>query len=85
VPTYEYECRNCGHRFEKFQNISAGVLRKCPECGGSLKRLLGTGSAVMVKGSGDGTCDFPESAGACDRETPCCGADEPCSRSPRRS
>lgn len=76
MPTYEYECRDCGHRLERFQPMTAAPLRKCPECGGRLKRLIGTGAAVVVKGSG--------SAGpACGRDSPCCGRDTPCDSRPR--
>ena len=45
MPTYEYECRKCGHKLEKFQSITAAPLKKCPSCGKmSLHRLLGAGA-----------------------------------------
>ncbi len=53
MPTYEYRCRSCDYEFERFQSMSAPVLKKCPECGKlSLKRLIGSGAAVLFKGSG---------------------------------
>jgi putative FmdB family regulatory protein len=52
MPTYEYECDKCKHRFEAFQTMSAKLLKKCPKCGGKVTRLLGTGSGVIFKGSG---------------------------------
>ena len=53
MPTYDYECDACGHEFELFQSISAPVKRKCPECSKlKLRRLFGTGAAVVFKGSG---------------------------------
>src|SRR3954451_490445 len=59
MPTYEYQCENCGHRFEKFQSIKAAPIRKCPECGkNSVKRLLGTGAGIIFKGSGFYTTDY---------------------------
>ena len=59
MPTYDYECDNCGHAFELFQQISASVKRKCPECGKlKLRRLFGTGGAVMFKGSGFYQTDY---------------------------
>ena len=59
MPTYEYICENCGCEFERFQSITAGPLRKCPECGKStLKRLVGTGSGVIFKGSGFYQTDY---------------------------
>ena len=67
MPTYDYLCSECGHRFEKFQSITAGVLKKCPECGKmSLQRLIGTGSGIIFKGSGFYETDYrkKESSGA---------------------
>lgn len=59
MPTYDYECDACGHAFELFQTISAPVKRKCPECKKQkLRRLFGTGAAVMFKGSGFYTTDY---------------------------
>jgi len=59
VPTYEYECSKCGHAFELFQQMSASLKRKCPECGKlSLKRLIGTGSGVIFKGGGFYETDY---------------------------
>ena len=53
MPTYEYECSACGHRFEKFQSITAEAIRKCPACKRSkARRLIGSGGAILFKGSG---------------------------------
>ncbi|MBN2131955.1 MAG: zinc ribbon domain-containing protein [Sedimentisphaerales bacterium] len=59
MPTYEYECQQCGHEFEQFQSITANALRKCPECSKlSLKRLIGTGAGIIFKGSGFYETDY---------------------------
>tara|TARA_Y100000589_G_scaffold328314_1_gene372162 strand:+ start:903 stop:1217 length:315 start_codon:yes stop_codon:yes gene_type:complete len=59
MPTYEYQCEACGHEFELFQSMSASVKRKCPECSKlKLKRLIGTGSGVLFKGSGFYETDY---------------------------
>jgi len=59
MPTYDYECDACGHEFELFQSISDPVKRKCPECGKlKLRRLFGTGAAVVFKGSGFYQTDY---------------------------
>ena len=59
MPTYEYECSKCGHEFEAFQSMTAGALKKCPACGKlSLKRLIGTGGAILFKGSGFYATDY---------------------------
>ncbi len=59
MPTYDYECDACGHAFELYQGINDPKKRKCPECGKlKLRRLLGTGAAVVFKGSGFYQTDY---------------------------
>ena len=63
MPTYEYECGACDHRFEQFQSITAKALRKCPECGRQkLRRLIGPGAAIVFKGSGFYCTDYRSSS-----------------------
>lgn len=63
MPTYEYECDACEHRFELFQTITEPVKRKCPACGRmKLRRLFGTGAAVLFKGSGFYQTDYRSEA-----------------------
>lgn len=70
MPTYEYECSRCGHRFEKFQAMSDRRVRKCPKCRGRVRRLIGAGAAVIVKGGRSGRSAAP------------CGLDAPCDACP---
>ena len=59
MPTYDYLCDACGHEFELFQSINDGLKKKCPECGKlKLRRLFGTGAAVVFKGSGFYETDY---------------------------
>lgn len=59
MPTYDYECDACGHKFELFQGIKDDILKKCPECKKQkLRRLFGTGAAVVFKGSGFYQTDY---------------------------
>ncbi len=59
MPTYDYVCDACDHEFEEFQSITEPVLRKCPECKKlKLRRLFGTGAAVVFKGSGFYETDY---------------------------
>ena len=59
MPTYDYVCGACEHEFEVFQSITAGVKRKCPECGRlKLRRMIGPGAAIMFKGSGFYKTDY---------------------------
>ena len=59
MPTYEYECDACEHGFEEWQTMSEAPLTKCPKCGKKkLRRLFGTGAAVLFKGSGFYETDY---------------------------
>jgi putative FmdB family regulatory protein len=59
MPTYDYLCDACGHKFELFQSYNDPVQKKCPECKKSkLRRLFGTGAAVVFKGSGFYQTDY---------------------------
>ncbi len=59
MPTYDYICENCDHEFEQFQSITAKLLRKCPKCKKmNLKRLIGSGSGIIFKGSGFYQTDY---------------------------
>ena len=59
MPTYEYVCDACGHKFDEFQSFSADPLTKCPECKKkALRRLFGTGAAILFKGSGFYQTDY---------------------------
>lgn len=59
MPTYDYQCDACGHEFEHFQSITEEVLKKCPECKKQkLRRLFGTGAAIVFKGSGFYQTDY---------------------------
>jgi putative FmdB family regulatory protein len=51
VPTYQYACTDCGHRFEQFQAFSDASLTDCPVCGGKLRKVYGS-VGVVFKGSG---------------------------------
>jgi len=52
MPTYEYKCENCDHQFEELQSINADALTKCPECDGTVKRIISGGAGFVFKGSG---------------------------------
>lgn len=59
MPTYDYRCNACGHAFELFQSMTAKHEKKCPKCGkNALERLIGTGAAVLFKGSGFYQTDY---------------------------
>ncbi len=59
MPTYDYECKTCEHKWEEFQSIKAAPLKKCPECGkNSATRLIGTGAGILFKGDGFYITDY---------------------------
>ena len=63
MPLYEYECKKCGHRFEKIQKFSARMVKKCPECGGVVEQMI-SAPAVQFKGSGWYVTDYPKKSSA---------------------
>ncbi|MFP4662270.1 MAG: FmdB family zinc ribbon protein [Halanaerobiales bacterium] len=60
MPTYLYECENCG-RFEEFQKITADPLSECPDCRGEVKRIIGA-PGIIFKGSGFYSTDAKSSS-----------------------
>ena len=62
MPTYEYECKSCKHRFEEFQSITDEPIKKCPRCGKAVRRLFGGGMGIIFKGSGFYTTDYKRSS-----------------------
>ncbi len=59
MPTYDYRCEGCGHTFDEFQSMTADLLTECPECKEpKLRRLIGSGAAIIFKGSGFYETDY---------------------------
>jgi putative FmdB family regulatory protein len=59
MPTYDYVCEACDLKFVLFQSIRDNPIKKCPACGKlKLRRLFGTGAAIMFKGSGFYQTDY---------------------------
>ena len=59
MPTYEYECRNCHHKFELYQSITAKSITRCPKCKkAKVRRLIGCGAGIIFKGSGFYQTDY---------------------------
>jgi putative FmdB family regulatory protein len=59
MPTYEYQCEGCGHAFDQFQYFKDEPLKQCPVCHEpKLRRLFGTGAAILFKGSGFYETDY---------------------------
>jgi putative FmdB family regulatory protein len=59
MPTYEYKCNACDHAFELFHSMKDAPKRECPACGkNALERLIGSGAAIIFKGSGFYETDY---------------------------
>jgi putative FmdB family regulatory protein len=59
MPTYDYKCKSCGHTWELFQSMTAKPEKVCPSCGKkTAERLIGTGAALLFKGSGFYQTDY---------------------------
>ncbi len=66
MPTYEYVCEKCGHRFDQFQSITAKPLKSCPEAvcpqkvwgKGRVQRAISGGAGLLFKGSGFYVTDY---------------------------
>jgi len=60
MPTYEYECKDCGHNFETVQRMSEDPLTECPACKEkALKHVIGT-PGFQLKGTGWYATDFKD-------------------------
>ncbi|HQL01306.1 MAG TPA: zinc ribbon domain-containing protein [Smithellaceae bacterium] len=80
MPTYEYQCSRCGLHFEKQQPMNDEPLSVCPDCEGSVKRLVSGGTGFMMKGKtgrlqASGGCSLEEAGRTC------CGAASRCGNS----
>jgi len=63
MPTYEYKCKQCGHKFEVFQSMKAELIKTCPKCKGEVKRLIGPGAGPIFKGTGFYQTDYKNKPG----------------------
>lgn len=65
MPTYHYQCRNCGHELEEFQSMTEAVLTRCPACGtDALARSIGAGAGLIFKGTGFYLTDYRKGGSA---------------------
>ncbi len=58
MPTYDYRCKKCGHRFELFHGIKDETVRRCPKCRGRSERVPAGGAGLLFKGSGFYITDY---------------------------
>ena len=58
MPTYDYQCLDCGIKFELFQSMTEDPIQECRDCHGKVKRLIGAGAGLIFKGSGFYITDY---------------------------
>ena len=58
MPTYTYQCTECGHQFDLFHSMKDESTKSCPECGAEAKRRIGAGVGLIFKGSGFYITDY---------------------------
>ncbi len=76
MPTYDYECVECGAKFERFQNMSDEPVAECPTCSGRVERLMSGGVGIIVKGAPASCCaSDPADCGGGDCAEGPCGED----------
>ncbi|RKE20759.1 FmdB family zinc ribbon protein [Streptomyces sp. TLI_171] len=51
MPTYQYQCTECGNGLEAVQKFSDDALTTCPDCQGKLRKVF-SAVGVVFKGSG---------------------------------
>jgi len=64
MPSYDYRCNVCGHRFEKTQRITEAAAADCPSCGDAGCERLITGGTFHLKGGGWHASDYKAKAAA---------------------
>ncbi|UCD15436.1 MAG: zinc ribbon domain-containing protein [Candidatus Omnitrophota bacterium] len=78
MPTYEYECCDCSHKFEVFQKMSEKPLSDCPQCKGKLRRLISNGAGLIFKGSGFYATDYKKGSSVSEEKKPTPSCTENC-------
>ncbi len=68
MPTYDYKCLKCNKKFEIFQSMKDEPIKKCPDCNGEVKRLIGTGAGAIFKGTGFYQTDYKNSSKPSDKK-----------------
>ncbi|CAL9465117.1 FmdB family transcriptional regulator [Streptomyces sp. DH-12] len=51
MPTYQYQCTECGEGLEAVQKFTDDALTECPDCQGRLKKVF-SAVGIVFKGSG---------------------------------
>lgn len=82
MPTYEYECTQCGGRFERRQGINDAPVNECPECNGKVVRVISGGAGFIMKGNNSEIKQRSEGCSLEQHGKTCCGRTERCGKPP---
>ena len=80
MPTYEYQCEDCGYKFERFQSISDKPVEKCPKCDKAVRKIIGSGVGLITKNKNFYFSD--ERKNNISSGKTCCGRTERCDAPP---
>jgi len=58
MPTYEYECLSCKHKFEVLQGIKDKPITKCPKCSKKVRKLISSTAGFIFRGAGFYATDY---------------------------
>ena len=81
MPTYEYQCNQCGLKFERHQSMKDAPIKACPECHGDVHRMVSGGSGFIMKTAGVSMRDSAKSCSFEESGRTCYGADRKCGQS----
>ena len=87
MPIYEYACEKCRRRIERIQKVSDPPCKKCPHCGGPLRKLVSS-PAIQFKGSGFYITDYAKKGGPAaegKKKSPAKGKGEKAAESPAKT
>jgi putative FmdB family regulatory protein len=63
MPTYTYQCTECGHAFDLFHGMMENGTRPCPLCSAESMRKIGAGAGLIFKGTGFYETDYKRKKG----------------------
>lgn len=52
MPHFDFICKSCGYRFERFLSINSEREQICPECGGVAEKMISGGAGIIFRGDG---------------------------------
>ncbi|KPJ53595.1 hypothetical protein AMJ39_04105 [candidate division TA06 bacterium DG_24] len=74
MPTYEYQCPECGKKFEKYEAMTSEPRAACPRCGTKAERLISGGAGIFVRAAeGESQESCCGTTNPCDDPKRCCG------------